>query len=306
MDIKHTSKKSTVIRSVYFYLTSLVTLGIVIGSVIFLFNLGLKSWVFTEAESVYFRIGPPSALYLIEDDSGRIEPEMQSLTCEDDSCTLTASEKSDIAYWETNYKNWQEIISSPYSNRYNDLAAALSFLIIALPFFIIHYRIVQKDAKKDKEDEDKKVIRPTYYYFISLASLIMIVIAGGMLINLALKVWVFPTANDNDRYIETTSIAKEFNEKAPVQSIINCGEACELEDGTITLAEQWIVDYEEWEDMNNFGKASYNNNQRDAASSIPFVIVGIPLFWYHWNIARSKKSTQGGSASGGKKEEDNN
>ena len=288
MEGKHTSKKATVIRSVYFYLTSLVTLGIVVGSVIFLFNLGLKSWVFTEAESVYTRIGPPTTLFL-DDNIGRELTKLETLNCEEE-CTLTESNKNDIKLWGNNYESWKESKNNPYSNRYNDLAAALSFLIIALPFFIIHYRIVQKDAKKDEEDEDRKVIRPTYYYFISLASLIMVVIAGGMLINLALKVWVFPTASlENDRYIETPFIAKEFNEKTPVQSIVDCGESCGLDDDTVILAEQWLVDYDEWETLNLDGKVGYNNNQRDAASSIPFIIAGIPLFWYHWNIARSRK-----------------
>ena len=170
MEGKHTSKKSTVIRSVYFYLTSLVTLGIVVGSVIFLFNLGLKSWVFTEAESVYTRIGPPSTLFLA-DDAVRELTKLETLNCEEE-CTLTESNKNNITLWGNNYESWKESKDNPYSNRYNDLAAALSFLIIALPFFIIHYRIVQKDAKKDEEDEDKKVIRPTYYYFISLGFII--------------------------------------------------------------------------------------------------------------------------------------
>ena len=119
-----------------------------------------------------------------------------------------------------------------------------------------------------------------------------------MLINLALKVWVFPTANDSNRYIETPSIAKEYNEIAPVQSIVDCGETCGINEDTVTLAEQWLIDYDEWEELNLDGKLSYNNNQRDAASSIPFIIVGIPLFWYHWNIARSRKKKN--------KEEDNN
>lgn len=287
MESKTTEKKSSIIRSVYFYLTSLVTLGIVVGSLVFLFNIGFKTWVFPESESVYNRLGPPSILYLV-DETDRVEPVLNTLECDED-CTVTASQKGDIELWAANYKIWQEARDNPMANIYDELAAALSFLIVALPFFIIHFRIVQKDARK-VEDKEKQVIRPTYFYFIALASLIMIVVAGGMLINIGLKVWVFPESSNVNKYMESSSIElKGFDEKAPVQSLIDCEEKCEIDAETVTLAKQWIVDYEEW---GNSDDRSYNNNQRQAAAALPYIIVGIPLFWYHWNIARSRKKKE--------------
>jgi len=287
MESKTTEKKSSIIRSVYFYLTSLVTLAIVVGSLVFLFNIGFKTWVFPEAESVYSRLGPPSTLYL-NDGDGRVELELSTLSC-DEECTLTATEKSNIDNWAANYTTWREAEDNPNASIYNDLASALSFLIVALPFFIIHFRIVQKDARK-VEDKEKQVIRPTYFYFIALAALIMIVVSGGMLINIGLKTWVFPEANNANKYIESPQLAfKGSDAKAPVQSMIDCGEKCEIDDETVILAEQWIVDYEEWE---NSDYQSYNNNQRQAAAALPYIIVGIPLFWYHWNVARSRKKKE--------------
>lgn len=290
MQSKTTEKKSSLIRSVYFYMTSLVTLGFVIGSLIFLFNIGLKTWVFPDAESVYNRIGAPSTLYFSENNV-KADVSLSTLTCEGD-CTVTASQQSDIDIWAGNYQSWQEAKNNPNSGIYNDLASALSFLLVALPFFIIHYRVVQKDAKKEEEKEgehDKNIIRPTYYYFIALSALIMIVISAGMLINLGLKIWVFPEASNNNKFLETSSMAVGINEKAPVQSMIDCADVCGISEDNVTLAKQWIVDYEEWQKSDYQG---YDNNQRQAASAIPYLITGIPLFWYHWNIARSRKRKQ--------------
>ncbi|MBU0964084.1 hypothetical protein KKC06_03535 [Patescibacteria group bacterium] len=281
---KSTMKKSNVIRSVYFYMASLVTLAIVIGSVIFLINLGLKSWLFTEADPVLYRIGSPPSLFL----GDRFEPEVIDeafLICED-GCILSASQKSNIATWQENYTDWQKRKSNPGGDRARDAVAALSFLIISLPIFIIHFRILQKESKKDEAIAGREVIRPTYFYFVSLSALLMIVIAGGMLINLGLKTWVFPSAGEADRIESKEYFAEPYviSEKTNIQSIVDCGEECEIDEETIALAELWLIDYTEWQ--NSYG--AQDSTQRQAASTIPFVLLGMPLFWYHWSVVRKE------------------
>jgi large-conductance mechanosensitive channel len=287
---KTTMKKGLVIRSVYFYLASLVTLGIVVGSVIFLFNLGLKAWVFTEAEPLNYRLGAPSSLYLGAKTTSEAS-EQDILTCEDDSCELSASQASNIDNWKENYTQWQTNKDNPNSGLARDAVNAFSFLIVALPLFIIHYRIVQRDNKKG-EGGGKSVVRPSYFYFVSLASLIMMVIAGGVLVNLTLKTWVFPSAGEADkatRYAEP--IEMRLVEESSVQSIVDCGESCGLDAETVALADQWLVDYGEWQEAST---TAYDNVHRQAASTIPYIIIGLPLFWYHWRTVRreSKEKKQ--------------
>lgn len=286
---KNNMKKGLVIRSLYFYLASLITLGIVVGSLIFLINLGLKASVFPKADySSASYLGSPPGLYLEQPVAqGEAKPIQLSegLTC-DDKCTLTDVQKSSIDSWKTNYKSWQESKTNPGSRRMRDMVAALSFLIVALPFFIIHFRIVQKDAKLSG-DSERSVIRPTYFYFVALGSLIMMVVAGGFLINIALKTWVFPQAGKVD---EATSkvVPSEITpspEKSGVQSLITCGEKCGLDKDTIDLAKQWVIDYDAWQTEIS---RPVNNTQRSAAASIPYVVLGIPLFWYHWSVARKE------------------
>jgi len=275
---KSTMKKSLVIRSVYFYLASLVTLGIVVGSMVYLINVGLKSWVFTEADPVAFRLGAPPTLFF----QTKTAPESTILSCAD-SCTLSSDQKSSLEQWQNSYTSWLDSKKSPNAQRASDMVAALSFLIVALPFFIIHFRIVQKDAKKEDMPE-RSVIRPTYFYFISLAALLMIVIAGGMLINLGLKTWVIKSADEAENLARKVSmpVPEGIVETSAVQSIIDCGEKCGIEAETISLARAWQDDYKAWQDASY----NYNNKQRQAAATIPYVVLGIPLFWYHWSVVR--------------------
>jgi len=285
MGEKNNMKKGLVIRSLYFYIASLITLAIVVGSLIFLINLGLKAWVFPKADYNFsYYLGSPSGLYLEQPVAqGEAKPIQlgEGLTC-DDKCTLTDLQKSSIDSWKTNYKSWQESKTNPGSRRMRDMVAALSFLIVALPFFIIHFRIVQKDAKQSG-DNGRSVIRPTYFYFVALGSLVMIVVAGGFLINIALKTWVFPQAGEADKTATIHVVEPFSSEKTGVQSIITCGEKCGLDKDTVDLAKQWVADYDAWQTEVS---KPVNNTQRSAAASIPYVVLGIPLFLYHWGVAR--------------------
>jgi hypothetical protein len=283
---KTTMSRSRVIRSLYFYLASLVTLGIVVGSLIFLINTGLKAWVFTDADPVLYRIGAPPVLFFTDKSATDVVAPVV-LTCTKD-CTLTSTEKASITSWQDSYTSWLDSKSKPNTQRASDLVAALSFLIVALPFYFIHFRTVQKDAKND-EVQEHSAIRPTYFYFVSLAALLMIVIAGGMLINLALKTWVIKSAdqqtNISGPMVKSVPSETGYNsETAALQSVIDCGAKCGIEAQTVTLAKQWMTDYNAWQTIS----VNYNNKQRQAASTIPFVALGIPLFWYHWSVVRKE------------------
>lgn len=296
MEGKNTMKRGSVIRSLYFYLASLITLAIVVGSVIFLMNLGLKVWVFTEANTNANYYGPPPSLTIdtpaVSDTEKPVAITPTTLQCAD-SCILTETQKSNISSWKSSYTNWKEAAKNPNGRNARDAVAALSFLIIAAPFFFIHYRIVQRDAKQ-VEDSDKLVIRPVYFYFVSLGSLLMIVIAGGFLINLVLKTWVFPSAGQADQAASKVYSTPEAAgvEKSPVLSVADCGEKCGLDAETVTLAKEWSADYDTWQSENG---TTNTNTQRQAASAIPFVAVGIPLLWYHWTVVRKEAKEKKGT-----------
>ncbi|MFA5052069.1 MAG: DUF5671 domain-containing protein [Patescibacteria group bacterium] len=287
MEGKNTMKKSNVIRSLYFYMASAITLAIVVGSLVYLVNMGLKTWVFTKADtSTASRIGPPPTLVLdpnVVMPSDKVAPFGGELVCTD-ACTLTTVQKDAIASWKIEYQNWLDVNANPGSQRARDAVAALSFLIVAAPFYFIHFRTVQRDAKT-AEDGDKGVIRPVYFYFVSLAALIMIVVAGGFLINLGLKTWVFPSAGQADIAAQKAYSAPVMTsaESGGVPSVVTCGEACGIDPDTIALAERWSGDYATW---NKEISGTTDSTQRQAATAIPFVLVGIPLFWYHWTVVR--------------------
>ncbi|MDP2684826.1 MAG: DUF5671 domain-containing protein [bacterium] len=279
-------KKVSTIRNIYFYLASLVTLGFIVGSLIAIITIGLQAGVFTQADPVENRIGPPPSLYLDSEinDPSKIIGAPASLTCED-SCEITEENKTSIETWKDQYQSWQNQMDNPNEGRLRGIIAAISFLIVAIPLYIIHYRIVQKDEKK--EPGQAGVVRSSFYYFVALAALIMMVISTGFLINAGLKTWLLPNSEDSNKY-EIASPVIVAEESQGINSIINCAESCDLSEDTLTLANTWKDDYQNWQDSGY----TYDNTQRQASTSIPYIIIGIPLFWYHWNVARSRKKKE--------------
>lgn len=278
-------KKGNIVKNLYFYLASFITLGLVVGSLIALVNLGFKTWVFSDADNDPYRVGAPSALYLNMSDQKTGDYE-NKIDCSEE-CQITEDDRTAITAWKDSYSVWKETYQNPNYQNSRSAVAALSFLIIALPIFIIHFRSVQKDAKKDG---GSTVIRPIYFYLVALGALLMFVISGGIMINLVLKTWVFPAASESERLNQKvySQQASPVFDTSAVQSIVECAEKCQFDADTVTTAENWLVDYEQWEQST---QTEYDTTQTEAAGNLPYILIGVPLFWYHWRTVRREQES---------------
>ncbi len=277
-----THDTGTKVRSLYFYIASLVTLGLVIGSLVAVLALGLQSWVFTNADPVGYRIGPPPEPYipsLISDKTG----ELTTASC-DESCAFSTEDQQALTQWQQQYAEWHERMENPNTQRYERLITALSLLIIALPLFFIHFRIVQREGR---EGAPLPSIRSSYFYLVSLAALLMVVIAGSIFINSMLRLWLIPqSSNTVERVVDLVSpVSPKSMGTTTVEAIKSCGDVCELDPAIVSAAGTWQDDYDQWQDS----QQKFDSLQNQASSSLPFILLGIPLFWYHWRYAREKK-----------------
>ncbi len=112
-------------------------------------------------------------------------------------------------------------------------------------------------------------IKKVYLYLVSLVSLVILIIAGIMLINMALKTWVFTKA-DTDIYYSTmvadcSSYAEDMRKTAP---------ECQPE---------YAVKEEQRQKDSRAAQ-----KQRDAAQALAMIIVATPVFLYHWKLARKE------------------
>jgi hypothetical protein len=107
-------------------------------------------------------------------------------------------------------------------------------------------------------------LKKAYLYLVSVISLVIAVIGAIMLINLALKAWVFKKA---DQYV---SYPVTCPQTAPDGKTVNCDQA--------------TVDQQRKADQAN--RAA--ERQQQAAQAIAMLVVATPVWWGHWRLAKKE------------------
>ena len=114
------------------------------------------------------------------------------------------------------------------------------------------------------------LIRRIYLYLFAFIGLGLITIGCVRLVSLGLKTYIFKQADIYYNY--------------PIQKPA----VPALEAGTSTVtresSEEEIKTFEE--------KQRRSNRQREAAESIAFILVGVPLYFYHWRVIKRDKEAE--------------
>ena len=115
-------------------------------------------------------------------------------------------------------------------------------------------------------------IKKVYLYLVSLISLVILVIAGIMIINLGLKAFIFTNADDN-YYYPAQLVCSEG--KNPDGSALYRDPGC---DNPNYEAEQRKAEEQR--------RAA--QKQSDASYALAMIIIASPVFFYHWKLARKE------------------
>jgi hypothetical protein len=133
-------------------------------------------------------------------------------------------------------------------------------------------------------DETKSVgaVTSTYYYIVSLGTLIISVVFGAMMVNTVLRTWVVPDGNETINQ----PIVSSPSDSVYVDALVACQTQCGFSDEQISLAKGWKQDYDRYQ------KASqqyYTDWKIDLSRSVAAIIVTLPVFFIHWRKVRNLK-----------------
>jgi len=268
-------------RQAFYTIVTLVMLVLAVGSIESLMVVGLKE-AMPGAKQYSQRYNQPPSLYI----SGLPASEVKSVTgvstaytCEKD-CQFTADDKLMMKDWKAGYLNWRDTASLSLQTRRN-ISGGLSLLIISLPLLWFFMRWMNRGAKEEYDIQHKpSPLRSIYFYGVSFAGLVTAVIAGAILLNTAIG----SILKTNGTSVTKTVPMTDFSiETAAVTSIINCGYRCAFSQEDIQLAKDWQLDWQKHRDLQNANTGSVQN---DLANTIPLILVGLPLFWYHFTRIR--------------------
>jgi hypothetical protein len=108
-------------------------------------------------------------------------------------------------------------------------------------------------------------LKKAYLYLVSTISLVIAVIGAIMLINLALKAWVFTKADMN-------------NYSYP------CAQPVTDPSGKVTPCDQATLDAQKKQAQDN----QTSSRQNTAAQALAMIIVATPVWWGHWRLAKKE------------------
>ncbi|MGM0482741.1 MAG: hypothetical protein ACQEP6_02670 [Patescibacteria group bacterium] len=111
-------------------------------------------------------------------------------------------------------------------------------------------------------------LRLVYLYLFSLVGLVLVIIGSVQLINLGLTTWVFTEADEVNVY--------------PTQKMPDPESESEVDPEEEKRMEEERAEYLE--------KERTARRQRKAAEALAMIIVGLPLYLYHWNMIRKERS----------------
>ncbi len=120
--------------------------------------------------------------------------------------------------------------------------------------------------------ERKELIRAIYLYLFSLVGLVIVVIGLVNLVDLGLKAFVFKNA---DRPIIYPAYPAKL---APPDARDNVVTPAPAED------EKYKIEQEEAQ-----RKQQQSDRERSASNALAMIIIGAPLFLYHWRIIQKDR-----------------
>lgn len=143
-------QRHPLIRTIYLYIFALLGLVLItIGTVNFV-QMGLKTYVFTKAEqdrALYDK--RPVAMPIAPEKIAKIDENGEPIEAKQ-TVELTESEQKAINNWIEDYNEWKEKsekIDSVIAKRHEDAANNLALILIGLPLYLYHWRIIKKETK---------------------------------------------------------------------------------------------------------------------------------------------------------------
>lgn len=132
------------------------------------------------------------------------------------------------------------------------------------------------------------LIRTIYLYTFALIGLVLAVIGGVRLVDMGLKAFVFTQAEEEQRFWQKQPPMPIISEKRAEN--IAQSDKSELSAEEKEQLQQWLATYKDWKDRQEKFDSVTASRHREAASSLAFILVGLPLYWYHWRVISKEKA----------------
>jgi len=133
------------------------------------------------------------------------------------------------------------------------------------------------------------LIRTIYLYLFALLGLVLLTIGGLRFIDMGLKAFVFTKAEEEQRLIYRQPSYLPY----PVQQIEELQEKDGLSEEEKATVKQWLADYKDWKERRSQIDPVTARRHRDASLNLALILIGLPLYFYHWRIIKKETKNKG-------------
>ena len=127
------------------------------------------------------------------------------------------------------------------------------------------------------------LIRTIYLYLFSLLGLVLLIIAGVRFLDMGLKAFIFTEADEQQRlYMVQPPMP------VAIEKVQTAADGKELSEDERSQIKQFLADYERWKNESDKLDPVNSQRQRDASLNLAMIIIGLPLYLYHWKIIKKE------------------
>ena len=130
--------------------------------------------------------------------------------------------------------------------------------------------------------EHYPLIRTIYLYLFALVGLTLLIFGTVRFIDMGLKAFIFTKADQSIRM----KYEEPLSPPMPIEKIEKISKGSKLSQSDQLLIRDWLAGYKEWQSKE--GKIDYlsSQRQRQASTNASLILVGLPLYLYHWSVIR--------------------
>lgn len=133
------------------------------------------------------------------------------------------------------------------------------------------------------------IIRTIYLYLFTTLGLIFLSIGAIRFIDMGLKTFVFTRAEEENRMIFKQPPMPYALEKAEKIAEAEAeAEESQLTNQELTEIRQWLNDYRTWKENDSRIDPVVSRRHRDSSLNLSLIIVGLPLYLYHWSVIKKE------------------
>jgi hypothetical protein len=130
------------------------------------------------------------------------------------------------------------------------------------------------------------LIRTIYLYIFTTLGLVLLTIGSVRFVDMGLKAFVFTQADEEQRiYNKQPTYAPMPIDK--LESIASGGQATLSESEKQSIG-QWLADYKNWQEQTAKLDPVDAQRHRDASINLAMILVGLPLYLYHWRVIKKE------------------